>query len=315
MIEVEGLSRNYGKFAAVKDVSFRIEPGEIVGLLGHNGAGKTTIMKMLTGFMEPSAGRIRINGVDVQDDALLLQSDMGYLPESAPIYPELTVLDYLVHAAHLRGATPENAVARAVRATGLETKAFDRIDTLSRGYKQRLGVAQAIIHEPHFLILDEPSNGLDPTQIKEMRKLIKALARNATVILSTHIMQEVNALCDRVLILSGGELVVDERLDKLRASSEAVVRTNPELDLATVLSGVLEGVGATGAIRARGEGEWRVEIAGPQDESIAAIGAAMTAAEAPIYHLGALARDLETVFSEVTEDAAGQPAKEVEHAA
>jgi len=161
MIEARGLVRRYGDFTAVDHVDFKIEPGEVVGLLGHNGAGKTTIMKMLTGFIEPSAGQVLVDDRDVQDDSLKVQASMGYLPESLPIYPELSVAEYLGYAAALRGVTASSAVPEAIAATDLGAKAFDKVATLSRGFKQRVGVAQAILHRPKFLILDEPSNGLD----------------------------------------------------------------------------------------------------------------------------------------------------------
>ena len=219
MIEAKGLVRRYGDFAAVDDVSFSIGPGEVVGLLGHNGAGKTTIMKMLTGYVEPSAGGVWVDGQDVFCDPCRIQAQMGYLPESSPLYPELTVIDYLAYAAELRGLKPRACVAEAIAATQLEEKAYDTIATLSRGFKQRVGVAQAILHKPRFLILDEPSNGLDPTQTQHMRNLILELSTSATVILSTHIMQEVNAVCDRAIILRSGKLAVDERLEALQQTS------------------------------------------------------------------------------------------------
>ena len=171
MIEADRLTRRYGDFLAVDDVSFSIGHGEIVGLLGHNGAGKTTIMKMLTGYLEPSSGSVRVNGVEVEQDRQRVQQQMGYRPENLPLYPELTVVDYLAYAAELRGVDPAVAVPRAMAATELEGKAFDAISTLSRGYKQRVGVAQAILHEPRYLILDEPTNGLDPGQTQQMRAL------------------------------------------------------------------------------------------------------------------------------------------------
>lgn len=302
MIEVSNLSRNFGAFKAVDDVSFAISPGEIVGLLGHNGAGKTTIMKMLTGYIEPSAGKILIDGVDVQAAPLAVQVDMGYLPESPPLYPELTVADYLAHAAQLRGLDAAQCVPQAISATQLQSKAFDRIDTLSRGYKQRLGVAQAILHQPRFLILDEPSNGLDPNQIREMRELIKDLAKNATVILSTHIMQEVNAICDRVLILRNGRLVIDEELKALRKVASARLKTAPEVDLASVLAN-LAGVGPV--VRAAEDTaiatEWQFGLNDSPDQTLALIARTLVAADIPVYHLAAEARDLETVFAEVSE--------------
>src|SRR5690554_6115506 len=203
MLEVSGLSRRYGDFVAVDKVSFTIGAGEIVGLLGHNGAGKTTIMKMLSGYLEPDAGKVRIGGIDLAEAPKEVQRRLGYLPENLPVYPDMTVADYLDYAAALKGLAGDakrSEIARAVRETDIADKFLAPIATLSRGYRQRVGVAQAILGRPRLLILDEPTNGLDPTQTLHMRNLIRRLAEHATVIVSTHIMQEVDALCDRVLI-------------------------------------------------------------------------------------------------------------------
>ncbi|MEE8042054.1 MAG: ABC transporter ATP-binding protein [Pseudomonadales bacterium] len=232
MIKAEHLSRSYGDFVAVDDVSFEIPHGEIVGLLGHNGAGKTTIMKMLTGYLEPSGGRVEVNGVSVEDAPEIVQRELGYLPERVPVYPEMSVVDYLEYTAALRGVSRSEraaAVRTAILETDLTEKALDPIATLSRGYQQRVGVAQAILDRPKVLILDEPTNGLDPSQTQHMRGLIKQLAREATVILSTHIMQEVNAICDRVMILRNGRLVLDEQLDTLTASRQLLLSSDAPL--------------------------------------------------------------------------------------
>ena len=207
MLDVKQLTRCYGDFVAVDNVSFNIGSGEIVGLLGHNGAGKTTVMKMLSGYLEPDHGQIAIGGLDLAANTKQVQRDLGYLPENLPIYPDMVVADYLDFAARLKGLEGQAArdeMRRVVHATDIGAKCLSPIATLSRGFKQRVGVAQAILGSPRLLILDEPTNGLDPTQTEHMRQLIRQLAENATVILSTHIMQEVDALCDRVLILSGG---------------------------------------------------------------------------------------------------------------
>ena len=255
MLQAERLTRRYGEFVAAADVSFEIEPGEIVGLLGHNGAGKTTIMKMLTGYLEPSSGSARVDGIEVEQNPLAVQAQLGYLPENLPLYPELSVCDYLGFVAELRGVDPGVAVPRAIAATELQDKALEPINTLSRGFKQRVGVAQAILHAPKFLILDEPTNGLDPSQTQHMRQLIEELAGSATVILSTHIMQEVDAICDRVLILRGGQLVVDERLAALKSSNELRLRCGPG-DVAGCLMAV------DGVATAVPDGDaWRVTMA------------------------------------------------------
>ncbi len=235
MIKVTNLVRRYGDFTAIDQVSFEIKKGEIVGLLGHNGAGKTTIMKVLTGYLEQCSGEVKIKGLDIADDLITIQEKIGYLPENVPLYPEMTILDYLEYVADLRGINPEDRVAKiskAVKRTNLQSKALNKIETLSKGFKQRVGVAQAILHEPEILILDEPTNGLDPSQIQEMRHLIKDLAVDSTIILSTHIMQEVEAVCDRVLIIQQGKLVLDSTMDEIKSSGGIILSVDrPEREV------------------------------------------------------------------------------------
>jgi ABC-2 type transport system ATP-binding protein len=236
MIEVRQLTRSYGDMRAVDDVSFDIGRSAVVGLLGHNGAGKTTVMRMLTGYLEPNAGEIRIDGLDMGERRREIQRRIGYLPENCPLYPEMTVIDYLEYQATLHGvpkAERPAAVRAALERTALAPKADKVIATLSRGYRQRVGVAQAILHRPAILILDEPTNGLDPSQIQHMRTLIRELAEDATVILSTHILPEVEAVCDRVLIMRNGSLALDARLDVLSSPSRLLVsldRPPPEAE-------------------------------------------------------------------------------------
>ena len=307
MIEAQRLSRRYGDFLAVSDVSFSIGQGEIVGLLGHNGAGKTTIMKMLTGYLEPSAGRITVDGVDLAEDPGRVQAGLGYLPENLPLYPEMSVADYLDYAAELRGVEPGAAVRRAIEATELSSRALDSIATLSRGFRQRVGVAQAILHEPSLLILDEPTNGLDPGQTQHMRSLIVRLAESATVILSTHIMQEVEAICDRAMILRGGCLVLDERLADLRESSTYLLRSHD----APGLADLIRGLSCVTGMEATVPGSFRIEVSGELDAAAAAIAAAVVGGGHPLHELSLERRDLETVFRE----ASSAPAGEVPHAA
>jgi len=229
MIEVQSLTRHYGKTAAVDNVSFSIGRNQIVGLLGHNGAGKTTIMRMLSGYLEPASGSITIGGLTMADNATGIQGELGYLPESLPVYPDMMIADYLHYAATLKAIEPArryDAVRHAIVSTDLAERALDPIAELSRGLRQRVGVAQAILGKPTLLILDEPTNGLDPKQTEHMRRLIKRLARQATVILSTHIMQEVDAICDRVLVLRHGKLVLDSHLAQLRESRTMLLQTD-----------------------------------------------------------------------------------------
>jgi len=215
VVEVRDLWRNFGAFAALQGVSFDIQAGEIVGLLGPNGAGKTTTMKVLTGFLAPTRGEVRVCGHDVLDDPLQVRRTLGYLPESAPIYDTMAVRPYLDFVGRVRGlgaAERARAIERVAEECGLEDRLTQRIGTLSRGFRQRVGLAQALLHEPRLLVLDEPTSGLDPNQIVEIRALIRRLGQTRTVVLSTHILPEVQVTCDRVLIVHRGKLVADDAI-------------------------------------------------------------------------------------------------------
>ena len=300
MIDAEGLTRRYGETLAVDDVSFTIGKGEIVGLLGHNGAGKTTIMKMLTGYLEPSAGRATVDGLDVTEAAQAVQQRLGYLPENCPVYPEMTVVGYLDYVAGLRGVDNRPLALRDVLgSTDLTDRALDPIGTLSRGFQQRVGVAQAIVHKPQLLILDEPTNGLDPSQTQHMRELILRLAEHATVILSTHIMQEVDAVCDRVMILRAGELALDERLDALKESARVALATDASLaDVQAAVDGFATASG-------EGDGIALVFDGAPDANRVAELAKRLVDGGVPVYSLAPEKRDLETVFREVTSANAG----------
>jgi ABC-2 type transport system ATP-binding protein len=218
MIEASGLTKRYGTLTAVDDVSFSVDRGEIVGLLGPNGAGKTTIMKILTGYHFADQGNAVLNGFDVHTQEMDVKRSLGYLPESAPLYTDLTVSEYLTFIAEARGLTRDQIGEKTeavVGTCGLEEVLNRPIDELSKGFKQRVGLAQALIHDPEILILDEPTTGLDPNQIQEIRKVIRELGESKTVILSTHILQEVEALCNRVLILHEGRIVASGTTDEI----------------------------------------------------------------------------------------------------
>jgi len=226
MIDVTNVSKSYGPVPALREVSFHVDAGEVIGLLGPNGAGKTTMMKILTGYLQPDGGEVRVDGLDVLTDTLAVQGRIGYLPENAPLYPELSVQGYLKMMAELRQIPPSDQPAllsAAVRATALTDHLTRPIGQLSKGYRQRVGLAQAILHRPRLLILDEPTVGLDPTQIVEVRRLIRRLAQDSTVLLSTHILSEVEATCDRVIILLNGQVRADARLAELAATVDAVL--------------------------------------------------------------------------------------------
>jgi ABC-2 type transport system ATP-binding protein len=307
VIKAEQLTRRYGDFLAVDRVDFTIEQGEIVGLLGHNGAGKTTIMKMLTGYLEPSSGRVSVDGVDVAEQPKVVQRSLGYLSENLPLYPEMSVVDYLEYAAELRGVAPAdqaNAVREAIEATELQVKAFDAIQTLSRGYRQRVGVAQAILHKPRFLVLDEPTNGLDPSQTQHMRDLIRRLASQATIILSTHIMQEVTAICDRAMILRNGKLVLDETLAALRRTERLLLSSDAGVDRVGAALRGIDGIGTP--VAARGVNRIGLPLIGDVEATTAKVVAALVAANVQVFSIAPEQRDLETVFREVSD--VGEPA-------
>lgn len=218
MIQAENLAKTYGNYQALRDVSFSVRKGEILGFLGPNGAGKTTTMRILTGYMPPSSGSARVAGFDVFDDSMEVRKRIGYLPESVPLYTEMSVWDYLEFAARLRRvADRDAAIERAMEMTNISERADTLIGKLSKGFRQRVGIAQAIVHNPEVLILDEPTIGLDPKQIIEIRNLIKSLAGDHTVILSTHILPEVSQTCSRILIINEGKIVAEDTPDRLSA--------------------------------------------------------------------------------------------------
>ncbi|MDR0785627.1 MAG: ATP-binding cassette domain-containing protein [Treponema sp.] len=221
MITVSNITKQYGGFTAVKDVSFSVDRDQVLGFLGPNGAGKTTVMKILTGYHFPTSGTALIDGVSVMEEPVEVKKRIGYLPESVPVYGELTVDEYLTFIARARlipKATRKGAKQRAVEACGLGSVTGKKIETLSKGYKQRVGLAQAIVHDPAILILDEPTAGLDPNQIIEIRSLIKELGKSKTVILSTHILQEVEAVCSQVLIINEGKIAAYGTAAEIAAS-------------------------------------------------------------------------------------------------
>ena len=303
MIKVEHLTRKYGEFVAVDNVSFAIGHGEIVGLLGHNGAGKTTIMKMMTGFLEPTEGSITVGGLDIGKNRRNIQKKIGYLPENCPVYPEMTVLDYLEYSAALHGIAKQERpalVREAVARTALEAKATQQLSTLSRGYRQRTGVAQAILHKPDILILDEPTNGLDPTQIQHMRILIAELSKTSTVIVSTHILQEVQAICDRVIIIKDGAMALDAQVDGLQQSSKLFISTDAETELAVELFQSFPQVVSAVAGRTQ---QFELELDADADSKATAAALAQAIHEKgwQLFAMHFESRNLETVFAEISE--------------
>lgn len=302
MIDVSHLSKTYGQTLALADVSFSIHAGEIVGLLGPNGAGKTTLIKILTGYLQPDNGFVRIDGLDVLDQTEAVQTRIGYLPENAPLYPELSVQAYLKLMADLRlvpvGQRGAN-ITEAVHATGLGDRLTQPIGQLSKGYRQRVGLAQALLNKPKLLILDEPTVGLDPTQIVEIRRLIQRLSRHSTILFSTHILSEVEALCDRVLMLMNGRLRADALTGDLAASGEALLVLEKEApDVETVLA-ALPQVAHVSAERNR-DGYPVYRVQGEQRADLCpAIYQSAVQNEWPVRELRDEVRSLERVFNEL----------------
>ncbi len=302
MITIDNLTRRYGSTVAVDHLSTTIAPGEIVGLLGHNGAGKTTVMKILTGFLEASEGTVTINGHDVQREREQVQRAIGYLPENAPLYDEMLVQEYLLTMAELRGVPVEHLarrVAHVAQATGLTDRLLSPIHTLSKGLRQRVGIAQAIVHEPAVLILDEPTNGLDPMQIESIRRLVKELGKKTTVLLSTHILQEVEAVCDRVLVMIGGRLVADARLSELLDTRRIqLVLGDDAQGVPSALAGV-EGITAvTRGVAAGGTVAWHLEWSGAA-APVPGIVEAASKAQWRVHAVGPEQRTLEMVFKDL----------------
>lgn len=334
MVEFRQVTKRYGDLAALREVSFAIESGGIVGLLGPNGAGKTTTMRIMTGFMEPSSGEVLFDGVPFGPDSVALKRRIGYLPESAPAYGDMLAWDYLAWEAALHGLDVEQRVGEVIRQVGLQSHAHMPIRALSKGYRQRVGLAHTLLHDPEFLVLDEPTSGLDPNQIIEVRNLIRRIAQTKTVILSTHIMQEVEALCDRVILIHRGSIRYDGAISALTAGVNAggappqrirVGAAAPSFDALRAVLGAVPGVLAVepadtdpsdGDGAADGPGVVSAAVlADPAVEVRPAIAEALAAAK-PAHALYELMRERTTVeelFHELTSDA-GAPVAEAEGA-
>ena len=319
MIEVEALSKSYGSIRALDSVSFRVAAGEIVGLLGPNGSGKTTLLRILTGFFPADGGVATVAGIRLADDPFEVRRRVGYLPEHAPLYPDVTVRRFLRFAADVKlgGAVPRRERVDAVlEECGLAHVAGRRIGTLSKGYRQRVGIAQALIGRPQVLVLDEPTAGLDPAQVLEVRDLISALAGRTTVVLSSHVLADVSSVCDRVLMLHLGRLVLAERIDALRrqvrAAGELVLRTRASAEQrAALVARVPEATLHAADEGTDGSVVLHLRIAGGEPASDAltervttALAEACVAAGLPVLELGPRSRALEDLFV----DLLGRPA-------
>lgn len=221
-IKIQALTKVYGSQKAIDDISFDINTGEIVGFLGPNGAGKSTTMKIITGYLEATAGRIEVNGLNVATQSNEVRWQIGYLPEHNPLYTEMYVKEFLKFVGNLYGVDSRARIEDMIAMCGLQAEQHKKIGQLSKGYRQRVGLAQALIHNPAVLILDEPTTGLDPNQIIEIRNLIKSVSQEKTILFSSHIMQEVEALCDRVVIINKGKIVANDTLEKLKSQGESL---------------------------------------------------------------------------------------------
>ncbi len=304
MIEVKKLSKYYDDVEALSDVSFSIASGEVIGLLGPNGAGKTTLMKTLTGYIHPSSGSATVGGFDVLEDTERVQEMIGYLPENAPIYPELTVQSYLKMIADLRNIPKElqvGYISEAVHAVALGDRLTKPIGNLSKGYRQRVGLAQAILHKPKLLILDEPTNGLDPTQIMEVRNLIKKLSKHSTILVSTHILSEVEATCDRAIIIIRGQVKKDFSLTDLSATSYARLTVAKNSDINAIQQALETLSGVTSVRQSAAPGKVTYSIHGETGVDICpVIFSKAKEHDWPVWELRNEERNLEAVFNELT---------------
>ncbi|PWB55120.1 MAG: MFS transporter [Anaerolineales bacterium] len=308
MIEVEGLTKDYGARRAINNLTFQANSGEILGFLGPNGAGKTTTMRILTGFMPPTMGTARVAGFDVVDKSLEVRKRVGYLPETVPLYPDMTVFDYLKYMADLRHIkNADERVEDVLEIVHMEERSNGYISNLSKGMRQRIGLAQALLHEPEVLILDEPTIGLDPAQIKEVRTLIKDIGKQRTVLLSTHILSEAQQICDRVLIINKGVIVVEDTPERLQAGLSGVQRVSLQVQGdGDGLEKLINGISGVGKVTGRGEGAVEVETA-PGKDLRPIIAKNVIKAGYDLLELRNVDLSLEDIFLELTRDEPAPP--------
>jgi ABC-2 type transport system ATP-binding protein len=310
MIHVENLAKNYGGIAAVDQINFDIQKGEILGLLGPNGAGKTTTLRMLTGFLQPSAGTIRVKELDIDRHPIEIKKIMGYLPESAPLYHDMLVFDYLNYVADIREIQSDRKFVRIRELgdlCGLNPVMHMPIAELSKGYKQRVGLAHAMMSDPEILILDEPTSGLDPNQIVEIRDIIKRIGKQKTVVLSTHILSEAEATCDRVVIISHGKIVADGDIDKLKQSAgdtSLIHLTLQQADSEAVRQKLSATAGVQAVVRLDTvNGQLKVTLSVPSTRDLRSeIYRSVKQTEWELLEFYQESRTLETVFRELTKE-------------
>lgn len=309
MIEVDQLQKTFGSTVAIKDVTFKVEPGEILGFLGPNGAGKTTTMRILTGYLPATAGTARVAGKDVHAESMAVRQNIGYLPETPPLYPEMTVEGFLHFVARIKGVAPGDLAARvtsAINRCNLQEKRKVIIRKLSKGFRQRVGIAQAIVHNPPVIILDEPTVGLDPRQIIDVRNLIKSLAGEHTIILSTHILPEVSMTCDRITIINRGQIIATDTpehlVERLAGQSGYRVELRADAERAMSVLRTVPGVTKVSAIASEGlaEGHRRFQVTTGDDDLGSAIAARIVNEGLDLFELSRSRASLEDVFINLT---------------
>lgn len=301
-IRVQNLTKVYKQQRAVDQISLTVNPGEIVGFLGPNGAGKSTTMKIATGYLPPTEGTVEVNGYDVRTQPMDVRRSVGYLPEHNPLYLDFYVKEYLRFAGSLHGlhsSELNQRIGQMIDLVGLGHERYKRIGQLSKGYRQRVGLAQALIHNPPVLILDEPTTGLDPNQLTEIRQVIRDAGRDKTVLFSTHIMQEVEAICDRVVIINRGQIVADGPLSQLRSTSSGAAIVIAEFESELTDPGILASIPGISQVESLGQGHYRL-TAGPATDLRAAIFRLAADQQLTLVGLRQQENSLEGIFKELT---------------
>jgi ABC-2 type transport system ATP-binding protein len=304
MIRVDGLTKEYGARRAIDSINFHADKGEVIGFLGPNGAGKTTTMRILAGYMPPTSGKAQIAGFDVVEQSLEVRKRVGYMPESVPLYPDLTVTEYLTYMAELN-AVPEvdTRVWELIEAVHLEDRADSYIEKLSKGMRQRVGLAQALLHKPDVLILDEPTIGLDPAQIREVRDLISDVGKERTVLLSTHILSEAQQMCDRVLIINKGKIVAEDSPENLEARLSGAQRISIKVSKNAVkLAKAVEKVKGVSSAEAHGDQEIIFNVE-PGKEARPEAARAILEAGGALLEMRSAGMSLEDIFLQLTDEA------------
>ncbi len=301
MIEVYNLCKNYGERKAIQDINFRISPGDVVGLLGPNGAGKSTTMKIITGFMAPTSGVAKICGIDVFENPIEVKKRIGYLPEAPPVYLDMTVQDYLNFVADLKlveSSKKKGLIEKALQKTQLLDVRFRLIKNLSKGFRQRVGIAQALVSDPDVLVLDEPTVGLDPKQVAEVRDLIKELKGQHTIILSTHILPEVQATCNRVIIIHNGQIVAEDSIDNIEKLNQGLITVNVKTKKDLMLISEFQKISGVHHVEQMGSASYRIQI---KDEDVLdLIAQQIIKSGAGLRELTPATQNLEDVFLKLT---------------